>query len=198
MSDRHGIVRQKSDLRARMREMRDAVSPEERDRLTVEIGDRLMRLPAVERATTVTAFLSFGSEVPTDGLIARLAERRVRVGVPVLEEGEIRMAPYRLGDPVAEGAFGIRVPVTVETIAPREIDVVLTPGLAFDRRGFRLGYGGGFYDRFLRRLREDAVRIAIGFAQQIVDEVPHGPGDLPVHLVVTDRETVEAGSALPR
>jgi len=70
--------------------------------------------------------------------------------------------------------------------SPEDIDVAVVPGLAFDRRGHRVGYGGGFYDRFLGRLRPDALTVGICFSVQLVDEVPHGRGDRPVDLVVTE------------
>jgi 5-formyltetrahydrofolate cyclo-ligase len=71
------------------------------------------------------------------------------------------------------------------------VDLVVTPGLAFDRRGYRVGYGGGFYDRYLARLRPNAARTAIGFSFQVVEEVPADPGDERVHLVVTEAETID-------
>jgi 5-formyltetrahydrofolate cyclo-ligase len=64
--------------------------------------------------------------------------------------------------------------------------VVIVPGLAFDRSGHRVGYGRGFYDRFLATLRPDALTVGICFSVQLVDEVPHGQGDRPVDLVMTE------------
>ena len=76
---------------------------------------------------------------------------------------------------------------------PSLIDVVVVPGLAFDRAGFRVGYGGGNYDRFLPRLRPDAVRVGFAFGLQLLPagKVPRGPNDEPVHHVVTERELVD-------
>lgn len=79
-----------------------------------------------------------------------------------------------------------RTPVT-----PEAIDVVIVPGLAFDRSGFRLGYGGGHYDRFLRRLPDRSLRVGLAFHSQVVDRVPRGSGDERLHLVLTDRETID-------
>ena len=73
-----------------------------------------------------------------------------------------------------------------------EIDLVLVPGLAFDREGYRLGYGGGHYDRFLTDLERGTTAIGVCYAAQLLDRIPHGPSDQRVHLVVTDRETVVA------
>jgi 5-formyltetrahydrofolate cyclo-ligase len=77
------------------------------------------------------------------------------------------------------------------TLDPADLDVVVMPGVVFDRGGGRIGYGGGYYDRFLRRARRDALRSAIGFGVQLVDgPIPAGPFDLPVDMVVTESEIV--------
>jgi 5-formyltetrahydrofolate cyclo-ligase len=70
------------------------------------------------------------------------------------------------------------------------LDLLITPGLAFDHGGFRLGYGGGFYDRFVHRTRAEALRVGIAFSIQIVDEVPHGPSDQRIDRIVTEDRTV--------
>ena len=76
-------------------------------------------------------------------------------------------------------------------VDPAVIDVVIVPGSAFDRAGGRIGYGGGFYDGFLRRLRPAAPRIGIGFEAQLVERVPREAHDLCVDLVVTEARTIE-------
>jgi len=71
------------------------------------------------------------------------------------------------------------------------VDVVVTPGLAFDREGNRLGYGGGYYDRYLQRMGRAAARVGIAFSLQIVDRVPAEPGDQRVDVIVTDQEVLD-------
>jgi 5-formyltetrahydrofolate cyclo-ligase len=78
-------------------------------------------------------------------------------------------------------------------VDPASIDLVVTPGLAFDRRGRRLGYGGGHYDRFLRRLPPSTIRVGIGFAAQVVDRVPAGPTDEPLDALVTEEGLIRPG-----
>ncbi|HXF36758.1 MAG TPA: 5-formyltetrahydrofolate cyclo-ligase, partial [Actinomycetota bacterium] len=87
-------------------------------------------------------------------------------------------------------AYGALEPAGGEVLSPQELDAVVVPGLAFDRRGYRVGYGGGFFDRFLPRTRPDAFRVGICFHLQLVEEVPHGAGDEPVDAVVTEREVI--------
>jgi 5-formyltetrahydrofolate cyclo-ligase len=87
--------------------------------------------------------------------------------------------------------YGPKEPRRRIPVDPAEVDVVITPGLAFDRSGRRLGYGGGHYDRYLARLGPEAVRIGIGFSVQLVDEVPAHAGDQRLNLVVTDLGVIE-------
>ena len=92
---------------------------------------------------------------------------------------------------MTETTFGAREPAAGEMVHPAEIDVVATPAVAFDRAGRRVGYGGGFYDRFFPRTRADALRVGVGFGVQLLDEpLPGGAFDLRVDVVVTESETV--------
>ncbi|MDQ4006282.1 MAG: 5-formyltetrahydrofolate cyclo-ligase, partial [Actinomycetota bacterium] len=98
------------------------------------------------------------------------------------------------GDPLDPTGYGPREPARRIPVDPLTVDVVVAPGLAFDRLGHRLGYGGGHYDRYLGRLGEGALRIGVAFSLQLVDRVPTEPGDRPVDIVVTDAGVIEARS----
>ncbi len=136
------------------------------------------------------AYTSFGSEVDTSGLLQHLSSDDVRIILPRVEGSAMAAVAYHDGDPVRRAAYGALEPSDGEIVPPEEIDVVVVPGLAFDRVGHRVGYGGGFYDRFLRHLRPDAVTIGVAFSKQIVDAVPHGRKDRPVDVVVTEHEII--------
>jgi len=135
-------------------------------------------------------FSSFGSEVDTAPIIERLDEERRRVVLPRTEGREMLSVTYRPGDAASVAPFGAMEPAGGAIVEPEEIDAVIVPGLAFDRAGYRVGYGGGFFDRFLAKARADALRIGICFALQVVDEVPRGATDLPVDVIVTDEGTL--------
>jgi 5-formyltetrahydrofolate cyclo-ligase len=142
------------------------------------------------------AFWSFGSELPTAPLLEELDRRGKTVGLPRIVEGELEVRSYRPGDRVSETAFGAFEPVDGRVLDAAEIDVVAVPAVAFDRGGRRVGYGGGYYDRFLPRTR--ATHVGIGFDLQLLpagQELPAGHFDRPVDVVVTDRETVRSRSA---
>jgi 5-formyltetrahydrofolate cyclo-ligase len=176
--------------RVRMREVRAAIPPIERERQEKEVERRLMELPRFETAGTVLIFLSTGSEVETAGIVDRLRERGSRVLVPVVEGDTMEAVELLPGAALVTSSFGIMTPANGRVVEPAEIDLVVTPGLAFDRNGRRLGFGGGYFDRFLPRLRSDCLIVAVAFHQQIIDEVPGGPLDVPVHVIVTDEEVI--------
>lgn len=190
----HRLKKLKRAVRRDALERRDALSAEERASTSATIVERAMSLPEVSGASTPMAFWSFGSEVETAPLIERLHAAGKRVVLPRIEAGDLVAVVYAPGDPVAATSFGAMEPQGVELVSPEDVDVVIAPGVAFDRRGGRVGYGGGFYDRFLRRMRPDAPVVAIAFALQVVDEVPQGPGDRRVDAIVTEDEVI----VLPR
>lgn len=180
----------KRGLRRAVRAARDALAPEERAERSRRIARRLLGLRELDGARTVMVFASFGSEVDTAPILAGLARRGARLALPRIVDGEVSAIAYRPGDPLAPAAMGVPEPAEGTPVPEAEIDVVVTPGVAFDRAGYRLGYGGGFYDRFLRGVRREVPRVGVAFALQVVREVPHGVGDERVDLVVTEDEVI--------
>ena len=185
------LKRAKRAVRRRVLELRDAIDPTTRDRAGVVIARRVASLPEVSAAGTVMAFWSFGSEVPTAPLLALLRERGVRVALPRIEGSRLELRTWTPGDPVEATGFGAMEPVGGETVAPSVPDVVVTPAVAFDRTGRRVGYGGGFFDRLFDEVRPDAFRVGIAFDLQVVTEqLPAGAFDRTVDAVVTETEVV--------
>lgn len=185
------LKRAKRAVRDHVRAARDLLPAPERARASERIADRVAGLPELRRANTVMAFWSFGSEVDTAPLIAALHGDGKRVALPRIVEGDLEPRGYVPGDPVNETAFGAWEPSGALAMDPAAIDVIVTPAVAFDRSGRRVGYGGGFYDRFFLRTGPGAVRVGIGFDLQLVDvDLPGGHFDLPVDVVVTESEIV--------
>jgi 5-formyltetrahydrofolate cyclo-ligase len=189
------LKRAKRDVRRRVLAIRDAVPVEERENQAAAVTDRLLSLPELAGARTVMAFSSFGSELPTGQLIEALDAGGVTVALPVIADGDIEAHPFRPGDPTSVTHFGALEPaVRDRVLAPTEVDVVLVPAVAFDRAGRRIGYGGGFYDRFLPRMRPGTPRVGIGLSVQLLDEeLPAGDFDVRVDAIVTPAEVVRCG-----
>jgi 5-formyltetrahydrofolate cyclo-ligase len=182
------LKRAKRRLRRDVLERRDALDPDARAAWGALATDRLLALPELTDAGAVMAFWSFGSEVPTDPLIAELHERGANVALPRIEGGDIVAVAFVPGQETRTTSFGAREPLG-PALVPATLDVVVVPGVAFDRGGRRIGYGAGYYDRFLPRT--GAFAVAIAFSIQVLDEpLPAGNADVPVDAIVTERETI--------
>jgi 5-formyltetrahydrofolate cyclo-ligase len=192
------LKRAKRDVRRRVLAERDALSPSERAHMGVVVAERFLALPEVGTAAVVMAFWSFGSELPTGPLLEDLHRRGKTVVLPRIVDGELEARSYRPGDRVSETAFGAFEPAGGRVLDATEIDVVAVPAVAFDRQGRRVGYGGGYYDRFLRGTGAGATNVGIGYALQLLpvgEDLPAGHFDRPVDVIVTERETVRCRPA---
>jgi 5-formyltetrahydrofolate cyclo-ligase len=192
-----GLGVEKAAIRAAMKTLRDAIPPSERIRMATAIEAALMELSAVRAARVVLMFWSFGSEVPTEGIARRLHSEGRRVLLPYLMGSRMEAGELRDGDALVRTSYGPMEPADRRPVEPGEIDLVVAPGLAFDRDGHRIGYGVGHFDRYLVRLRDDATRVGIAFHQQVIPAIPHGPGDQRLDLLVTDLETVVCPARRP-
>lgn len=183
------LKRAKRAIRHEVLAARDAQPADVRMERSRTIANSVLTLAQVDRASAVLAFWSFGSEVDTGPLIEMLNARGVRVALPRIVDGDLEARSFVSGDPVSRTAFGAFEPTDGEKLDPAALDVVVTPGVAFDRSGGRIGYGGGFYDRFFRLT--EAIRIGVAFDIQVRDDpLPAGHFDLPVQLIVTESEVV--------
>ena len=167
---------EKKTIRARMKEVRAGLKSPEKDKLIEENV-----LSAFGEEESFFVYLSFGSEVSTKGLIRALLARGKKVCVPRIEGGVMRSVPY--AEPLEAGAYGILQPKGGEETACR---VALTPLLAVDGEGYRLGYGGGYYDRYFA-LHPDVLRVGLAYAGQAVEGLPREKTDMPLHAVVTEK-----------
>ncbi len=191
MGEAGEIRRLKRRLRRSVIARRDALPAPERRAASLAIADAVMSLEEMREASTVHLFASFGSEVDTTPIIERLLSsgRRPVLPVVVSERWTMEHAAIASLADLEPGFKGIREPCpSCPRVGPEAVDLVIVPGVAFGRCCGRMGYGGGFYDRFLAAC--PAPRIAIAFSVQIVDDVPCDEHDLPVHAIVTEREII--------
>ena len=182
------IVTAKKDLRAALMARRGSI-PDGQHRLAAtriaEIGADAL---SAEGAQTISVFHSFGSEIDTTPLMQALADRGHTLCLPVIvaRNEPLIFRRWSPGEPLVAGKFNIQVPsAEAPVILP---EVMLVPLLGFDRQGYRIGYGGGFYDRTLALLRSRApvLAVALAFAAQEIDQVPHADYDQRVNAVLTE------------
>ncbi len=187
----------KRKIRSEALGRRDRLPAAERAALGRRIFRRLEGTAAYRAARTVGIFVSCRSEVDTRPVIDDLLKRKRRVAVPRVE-GKGAMEFYRIADPSADlrkGAYGIMEPRPgLEQVPPEEMDMLIAPAVAFDAMGYRVGYGGGFFDRFIPRLRPGCAVVALAFEVQMVRRVPRGPHDVPVGAIITEKRILRTGA----
>ena len=170
---------------------RDALPGGERTLLSGRIVAAILDLPTYQEADAVLAYASFGTELQTDELLRRVLDDGKELVLPRVERGGLGFYEVRdLARDLTPGTWGIREPGP-DRCPPADaggVGFALIPGVAFDRRARRLGYGGGYYDRLLAGgLPEGTPLVSGAFEVQIVDGVPTDPHDAPVDVVVTEK-----------
>lgn len=181
-------------LRAAVVAARDALAPAWRAQASEAIAARIARIDSYAVARVVFLTLPCRSEWDATLVAARALASGKVVAVPRVDRSARMLRAFRIDDlahDVETGYAGVPEPrASCAEIALDAIDWVLVPGLAFDRRGRRLGYGGGFYDRLLPFVRHDVPRVAGAFELQLVERVPTAPHDIDVDCVVTEQRTL--------
>ena len=186
--DASQLAAEKAALRRQTLTARRRLAPIELIERAGALARHLLNAPEVARAAAVAAYVSVGREPGTGPLLDALADRGVRVLLPVLRtDGDLDWAPYEGADRLASARLGLLEPTTsrLGPSAVATVDAVLCPALAVDRQGHRLGRGGGSYDRALARVRTGTWRCAIVYDEEVLAEVPSGLDDQAVHAAAT-------------
>lgn len=179
----------KRELRRELAAARAALPADARTRARTDVVERVTAL--LGSVDTVALYLAVRDELNVDAAFAPLVAGGATVAMPrtPLEGGLLQMiACDRL--PTATGRFGIREPAEGDAVPARALDAVLVPGLGFSPDGARIGYGGGYYDRFLATLREDALRIGVCYECQVRDRLPTEQHDVPMTHLITEARVV--------
>ena len=185
------IAENKKELRRRVRQQLTGMTPEELKAADDAMFASFLALPQVEAAQNIFAFLGIpGREPETERLLNELVARGKKVGLPrMLPEHKMEVRGYEPGHPLREVAFGIREPgEDCPLMAPEDIDLVLVPAVCYDRRGYRLGFGGGYYDRWLERF--SGARVGLCRTAILQGEVPIEAHDTKVQVLITEKETL--------
>jgi len=179
----------RQQLQARLLELTDR----QRTEKSQKACQNLIKTPEFQKAAVVMIYLSLPHETDTAAAILHAWQEGKTVAVPKISWQQRHMIPVQIHS--LETGFtneesGLRNPVTGVPIPVKEIDMVVTPGLGFDRKGNRLGRGGSYYDRFFDNKFFDAVKCGFAFAEQIADSIPSHEHDKLMDLLVTDEEVI--------
>lgn len=179
----------KKELREFMKVKRSATLPGQKDEMDSAIFYKVINSEAYKKASVIFIYVSFGAEVDTHRIINQSLEDNKTVCVPkVINRAEgMKAVEIASVSELKESKLGILEPVDIsKEIMPGDINLAIIPGLAFDRSGGRIGYGAGYYDRFLLNLNPKASKIGIAYKLQIIESVPMDKTDVYIDQVITE------------
>jgi len=189
----------KAELRRRILNLRDSIPPLERKTCSEAIAVRLMALPEWNQAKGVFLYVSFRSEAETQHIIEAALEQGKVVAVPYTDYERGIIVPSVLKDlksDLAPRRFGLLEPkdTSLSPLSPKDINITVVPGCVFDNRGGRIGYGMGFYDRFLPGLPAGSLKVALAYEIQIAPSIPLDKHDVLMDMIVTERRIIAVSS----
>ena len=185
----------KFSVRQDMRRRRNAMSLDDVLNLSRAVEDRLFACKNLSVCQNIMFVLSFGNEVRTDEMITRSLKDRKQVYVPRMMIRERRLEVCEITDMDQEfelGSYDIREPSrsNSKVVSPSKIDAVIAPGLAFDRSGARIGFGGGYFDWTFKQLPDEALRLGVAYEFQVWDSIPQDSWDERVQIIFTENDTI--------
>lgn len=183
----------KNELRKKAKKLRESIGIQNVTRLSDIIQDRVCNHLWFEQSKTIFVYVSTGKEVRTTEIIRKAIEKGKKVCVPrVMPRITMEAVPINnIEDDLRLGFYNIMEPKPhLLSISEKKIDLVIVPGLVFDRKGFRIGYGGGYYDKYIAKLTAKCKTMGIAFESQIVDELSVEEHDMSVMAVITESEII--------
>jgi len=186
--------RKKDNLRKKILALRRSQSVTQIEVASSLIQRRILSLPLFKNAEAILFYLALKDEVQTEELIRKALSLSKRVAVPLVDSERRQILPSWIKDLDRELTVGFRgIPEPkkscVRTLDPRELDLVIVPGIVFDPGGHRLGFGGGFYDRFLARV-SGITSLSLAFEFQVIDQVPYQGHDIAVDYIITEKRII--------
>ena len=186
----------KKEIRKAMTEKRESLSKESVQQKSHAIHQRLIEMSVWKNAMHLMVYLDFRNEVKTTSLIRSFLQQGKHVYIPVTNPKDYSLTVSELKNPELDlrvANFGLLEPKeeALRPTDPKKLDLVIVPGIAFDRDGYRIGFGAGYYDRFLPKLREDTVLISLVFDFQLLPQVPRESHDIAVDWIVAESELIQ-------
>jgi 5-formyltetrahydrofolate cyclo-ligase len=191
------ITVEKENLRRYILRLRDRLSIGEVQQKSEDIIDQVLLLHEFVRARGIACYVNKDTEVDTRILIRNALDRDKHVLIPVVKKGDVDLFFSEikdLGKELAPGTFDILEPKP-EFVRPASldtVDVIFVPGIVWDRNGYRLGWGRGYFDRVLQKMPPHVKSIGLAFNLQLINQVPRDQFDVPVDMVVTESRVIRA------
>ena len=180
---------EKKNLRNVILDKRNSIDNNRKEEMDRELFNKIINLDLYKEAKNIFIYLSFGSEIDTKPIIDRALEEGKEVYIPKVYKVNREMKAIRLNsfDDLEENSMGILEPKDDSNfIAKENIDLIIVPGAVFDLEGNRIGYGGGYYDRFLSNIKDKRNKVVLAYDLQVVDNIEAEEHDVKVDYIVTN------------
>jgi len=180
----------KQQLRQQIRTQLSRMTGQQRIDKSQKACKELIETPEFRKANMIMAYLSLPNETDTAPFILYAWQHNKTIAVPKISWQQRHMIAVEINSletGIATEAGGLRNPVTGVPVPPEDIDLVVAPALAFDKKGNRLGRGGSYYDRFFQHKKLRAIKCGLAFSEQLLDSVPAVEHDQPVDMLITDQ-----------
>lgn len=191
------MKKEKILLRKKILDMREELTAFEVEQKSRIILEKFLTLKQLNTSSLIMSYVNFGKEVSTRELLTSCISYNKRVAVPLVVNdcGRKELWACEINDlqiDLETGTFGILEPIKekAKRINSWEIDIVVVPGVVFDTQRQRVGYGAGYYDRFLKEIRPDCFKVGIAYDIQIIDNIPYEEHDVPLDLVITENRII--------
>lgn len=191
---------EKKKLRTFLRSRRRSLSPAEVTEKSRRITERLRAFTQFQQAQTLVLYSADENEVQTETIWQEASAQGKAVYYPRITADRVNLefVRRRPGDRLIPGVFGILIPAGEDLLSQlQETDIILTPGVGFDRQGHRLGRGKGYYDRAFRGVLSGALRVALAYEFQVVPHIPAAANDEGVQYIVTEAELIGCSDKNP-
>jgi len=175
---------EKNILRAHLRQKREAFQPAQNAEKSKKIAKVFLKLKEITDARSILFYVSRAEEVDTHRLIGACLQNGKKVFVPKVFGDNLKLFPLEDFGDLEMGKFGILEPNGGRESMRKKFDVIVVPGLGFNHAGHRIGHGGGYYDKLLKRI--SGYKIGLAFSEQFTDEFVNEEHDVPVNLIVTE------------
>lgn len=180
---------EKKILREKFKQIRNKYPKNLKDKKNEAILKIIENLNEYKKSKTIMTYVSFSSEVETKKLIKKMFDQKKRVVVPLIQNKKIIPIEIKNLKDLKKGKYGILEPTNRKHVKTKNIDLVFVPGIVFDKTGHRIGFGGGYYDKFLKKIPLKK-RIGLCFSFQLINKIPADPKDLKVNKIITEKGVI--------
>ncbi len=186
----------KEKLRKKILDTRNNLSKEQLSKKSNMITIKFLNSIFYKKSEYIMTYIDFRNEVKTKSLINESLQNNKKIIIPISmpKTYDLKLSQLKNYDKeLTLGTYGILEPKQefIREVSPKKIDLVIVPGVVFSRNGHRIGYGAGYYDRFLTKVSPSTLKVALCFDLQIVNKINHNKHDIPMDYIITENEIIE-------